>query len=564
MKSKIVALALILMLSSIWAAVDRNAPETLFENRFPVIQNGASSEGAVPYRFTNEGDALPGQVDKPAAPAIGAPPQTSEMTDEGTPVEPKPLWGEDFQVYDGGIKSPAQPGSERMIAYDQTHAGVLFAAFVVASGDTIKIYRSTNGGSNWNLWNLVFHTGNVLSSPELVVAEGDSSFVFLFMRTSANNGDVYCIRFGLTGGSNVFAVKADGDTIVNLAACKDNGTPYYLYVTYEYHNGDYNVRLMRSTDYGRTWTAPATFVDNTLVPPKPDIAVGYNNRIYVSYLDKRLSSVDSASFRVKRSTDQGNSWEQSRQVGTPFVRVFDGVIGADNTDPSIWLVHVRDMEPFNGMGLGVFYYYTTTDDTIWYYGGDDGIGHGDTDNNEMMPSIATDWSTGAPTVCYAIVPSESLMFTWCSGDTNWTTPVKVNDHRHTGNFAPAAGWKNVGSSSYSTVLYAGIGPDELWFDSWDNTTGVNEEKPAGVKQLVTVKPNPVAGRAVINWATVSSGTVELTIHDVAGRRVATLVQGQLNPGEHQAVWNCADVPAGVYLYRLNGTLAETGRIVVSH
>lgn len=339
---------------------------------------------------------------------------------------------------------------------------------------------------------------------------------------------------------------------------------HYLYVTYELHDGTYDVWLMRSTNYGITWTAPSGFVNDTRIPPKPDIAVGYNNRVYVSWLDKRQSSVDSASFRIKRSTDRGNTWEQSRQVGEPLVRVFDGVIGADNTDPSIWLVHVRDMEPFNGMGLGVFYYYTTTDDTIWYYGGDEGIGHGDTDNNEKMPSIATHWSSGAPTVCYASVPSESLMFTWCPGDTNWTTPHKVNNHRHTGNFAPAAGWKNVGSGSFSTVLYAGVGPEDLWFDSWDNTTGVNEENPAGIKQVVMVKPNPATGRAVINWATVSSGTVQLTIHDVTGRRVATLVQGRLNPGEYQTVWNCADVPAGVYLYRLNGTSAETGRIVVSH
>ncbi|MGQ9707686.1 MAG: T9SS type A sorting domain-containing protein [bacterium] len=564
MRSKIIVLASVLMLSSLWAVVDPNAVGVQYQDKVPVFHNSGSSEGAVPQRFTKEGDALPGQIENQPLPAVGEPPQVLQITDEGRPSEPKPLWGEDIQVYSGDIRSPTPLGSERMIAYDQTHDGVLFAAFVVANGDTISIYRSTDGGRTWSIWSRIYHTGNVLSSPELVVAEGDSSFVFLFCRTSANNGDIYCARFGLTGGGVVFPVKVDGDTIVNLAACKDNGSPYYLYVTYEYHDGYKNVQLMRSTNYGVTWTAPATFVDNTIVPPKPDIAVGYNNRVYVCFLDKRQSSVDSASFRVKRSTDRGNNWEESRQVGTPRVRVFDGVIGADNTDPSIWLVHVRDMEPFNGKGLGVFYYYTTTDDTVWYYGGDEGIGHGDTDNNEQLPSIATHWSTGSPTVCYAIVPSESLMFTWCSGDTNWTTPIKVNDHRHTGSFAPAAGWKNAGSSSYSAVLYAGVGPQNLWFDSWDNTTAVDEKQPAAVLPVVTVKPNPAAGRAVINWSTVRGGAVELTIHDVTGRQVVVLAQGQLNAGEHRVTWNCADVPAGVYLYRLNGTISETGLIVVSH
>jgi len=566
MKERISVLVLILILStSVWALADRNTPSALDRNKTGYVQNSGSSEAGIPCPVQDEGDALPGRVEKPAAPAFGEPPQILQITDEGTPAEPKPLWGEDIQVYSGGIKSPTIPGSERMIAYDQTHTGVLFAAFVVANGDTIRIYRSTDGGSNWSNWNGVLHPGNVLSSPELVVAEGDSSFVFLFLRTSANNGDIYCARFGLTGGANIFSVKVDSDTIVNLSACKDNGNPYYLYVTYEYHDGFKNVRLMRSTNYGVTWTAPSSFVDDTRVPPKPDVAVGYNNRVYVAYLDQRLSSVDSAAFRVKRSTNRGNTWEESRQVGTPAVRLFDGVIGADNTDQTIWLVHVRDMDPWNGMGLGVFYYYTTDDDTIWYYGGDDGIGHADTDNDEQMPSIATQWQSGAPTVCYAIVPSESLMFTWCSGDTNWITPLKVNDHRHTGNFSPAAGWKNIGSSSYSTVLYAGVGPNDLWFDSWDNTTGVSEGQPAAIKPAVAVKPNPASARAVINWTTVSNGTVKLTIHDVTGREIATLVQGQLKAGGHQALWNCADVPAGVYLYRLNAEgISGPGLIVVTH
>lgn len=566
MQSKIVLVGLIAVLvSAVLALGDRNDAGNARPDEVPAFQASGSSEGAVVRRIVTGTDACPEYQPVPAEPTKGEPPQIIEMCDEGSPYEPKPLWGPDVLVWPDDIQSPTPAGAERMIAYDQTREGILFAAFVVPPGDTIRIYRSTDGGNNWSHWRGVYHGGNVLSSPELVVAEGDSSFVFLFFRTSAGNGDVYCVRYGLTSGAWIFSVKVDADTIVNVAACRDNGNPYYLYVTYEYHYVTMRVRLYRSTDYGKTWTAPTSFVDDTQRPPKPDVAVGYDNRVYVSYLDKRLASGDSAAFRVKRSTNRGYSWEDSRQVGTPAVRVFDAVIGADRTDQTIWLVHVRDMEPWNGKGLGVFYYYTMDDDTIWYYGGDDGIGHLDTDNDEQMPSIATHWLTGQPTVCYAIVPSESLMFTWTPGDTHWTTPIKVNDYRHTGNFPPQAGWRNVGTgSSYSSVLYCGVGFDSLWFDAL-SMVGV-EEKPVAVKPVTgSVYPNPASRSAVISYTLAQSGRSELVIHDVSGRQLAVIAQGQMDAGEHNAVWNCENVPAGVYLYRLSaGNSNYTGRIVVTH
>ncbi len=560
MAKKIVMLSLGLMLSIALAVTpERNGSGADRPDDIPAFYNPRSSESAMPTRMVNEPDVPPGTVETPAAPAQGESPQVLEMSDQGNPAEPRPLWGQDIQVYSGSLRSPSSPGSERMIAYDQTSTGTLFAAFVAPNGDTMRIYRSTDHGSTWSNWNGVIHSGNVLSSPELVVAEGDSSFVFLFLRTSANNGDIYCARFGLTSGAAIFAVKADADTVVNLAACRDNSNPYYLYVTYEYRNGQYNVGLFRSTDYGKNWTSPGTFVIDTRVPPKPDVVVGYNNRVHVSFLDRRMSSTDSAAFRIKRSTDRGGSWEQSRQVGSPAVRVFDGVLGARSISQTLWLVHVRDMDPFNGKGLGVFYYYTMGNDTVFSYGGDAGIGHLDTDNNEQMPSIATLHNNGYPTVAYAIVPSESLMFTWCSGDTNWTMPIKVNDYRHTGNFAPAAGWKTSGSNNYSIVLYAGVGPQNLWFDSWDNTTGIAEGGTGLSRSVVRVSPNPAQRSAHLSWAKPVSGSAELVIWDITGREVSRL------RGATGAVWNCAQVPAGVYLFRFEAEGgSETGTIVVTH
>ncbi len=559
-------IVLALLITGVWATSDLNARNVLVPYNIPPFPAQGSSEDATPYKTVNEGDVPPGYKPGETQPVFYDPPRVVSGIDQGSPGENlRPLWGPDVLVRSGGIGSPSPISSERMISYDQTRSGVLFAACVVSSLDTIRIYRSTDNGNSWTLWNGVIHPGNRLSSPELIVAEGDSSFVFLFCKTSAGNGDIYCARFGISGGANIFSVKVDADTIVNLSACRDNGNPYYLYVTFEEQDTTYDVYTWRSTNYGRTWAeAGSSVVLDCGVRPKPDICCGNNNRIYVFLLDKRQSSVDSATFRMKLSTDRGNNWEQSIQVGNPSVRIFDGVCAARHTTQTLWLVHVRDMEPLNGMGLGVFYYYSTDNGTTWWYGGDDGIGHLDTDNNEQMPSIASHWQTGSPTVCYAIVFSESLMFTWASMDTNWRTPIKVNDYRHTGNFPPQAGWKNTGSGSFSTVLYAGAGLTNLWFDSWD-FSGVEEERQIEKNPVIAVKPNPASGQVLINWALAKSGAVELVIHDVSGRQVEVLTRGSRSAGEHQAVWNCERMPAGVYLYRLNADGSSyTGRIVVSH
>ena len=44
--------------------------------------------------------------------------------------------------------------------------------------------------------------------------------------------------------------------------------------------------------------------------------------------------------------------------------------------------------------------------------------------------------------------------------------------------------------------------------------------------------------------------VELSISDVSGRRIATLVDGSLPSGRHSVRWDAGNLPSGIYLYRL--------------
>jgi hypothetical protein len=82
-------------------------------------------------------------------------------------------------------------------------------------------------------------------------------------------------------------------------------------------------------------------------------------------------------------------------------------------------------------------------------------------------------------------------------------------------------------------------------------------------------PNPAPrGATTIAFQLPAAGRVTLALYDVAGRRVARLVDGELPAGAHQATWDGKDdsgraVPAGVYFYDLaQGGQRTAKRMVV--
>jgi hypothetical protein len=73
--------------------------------------------------------------------------------------------------------------------------------------------------------------------------------------------------------------------------------------------------------------------------------------------------------------------------------------------------------------------------------------------------------------------------------------------------------------------------------------------------LYSGMPNPMKSQTMIRFDLPKAGAVDLSIFDVTGRRVATLVSGAKEAGRHQAIWTGRDqsghpVASGVYFYRL--------------
>jgi hypothetical protein len=66
------------------------------------------------------------------------------------------------------------------------------------------------------------------------------------------------------------------------------------------------------------------------------------------------------------------------------------------------------------------------------------------------------------------------------------------------------------------------------------------------------------------------GFVSLKIYDLIGREVATLVSEPLSAGRYTRQWNAANMPSGVYFYRLQvypdavgaGSYTETKKLIL--
>ena len=81
-------------------------------------------------------------------------------------------------------------------------------------------------------------------------------------------------------------------------------------------------------------------------------------------------------------------------------------------------------------------------------------------------------------------------------------------------------------------------------------------------------PNPFNGSTMIGFSLPKAQRVELSIYNLLGQKVATLVDSELETGFHEVRWNSIDrqghpLPSGVYFARfLTASTSQTSKLLL--
>ena len=144
------------------------------------------------------------------------------------------------------------------------------------------------------------------------------------------------------------------------------------------------------------------------------------------------------------------------------------------------------------------------------------------------------------------------------------------------------------SGMYLYAAYVGDYPDIIWtedqFDfeklgvsdgslavsDWSNwgedLTGVmarGETSVPGRFALHDAFPNPFNPSTAISYQLSALSFVNLTVYDIAGRKVAELVNGWRDAGQHEVTFEARGLASGLYIYRLKaGNFTGSGKMVL--
>ncbi|MDD5571358.1 MAG: T9SS type A sorting domain-containing protein [Bacteroidales bacterium] len=121
---------------------------------------------------------------------------------------------------------------------------------------------------------------------------------------------------------------------------------------------------------------------------------------------------------------------------------------------------------------------------------------------------------------------------------------------------------------YLAFMLGNIGLAEVWFDSVSVvevapvSTEIIESSGCGINSL-SIFPNPFSKSVFINYNLAKPGELELSIYDLTGQKISTLIKENQTAGKHSIEWNPADIAEGIYFCEFtSGNYTQRKKIVM--
>jgi hypothetical protein len=490
-----------------------------------------------------------------------------------------PMWGGDAKVYTGPIWGTAK----RQLCIAADTLGGIYVAFNAKRDDSlssVRVYKSTNGGTSWASLLGFYFPGYAIQSFDMCITDTTGGRFILgfayavFQDKSIDGGGSLMWASFLNDGTNFRSTTIQSKSSVlafrNPSICTDgaNYSGAYFFVASEYINPVTDVSrglwVTRSTDWGKTWAAPDTSVRG-YTEGTPVIAIDWSTSPDSLCMAFTRFLPPNREIRVGRSGKVfGNGWAITYPTSTK-----------DEFAPSLAL------DPVRGNGIITYTRSTgapTNSDAMCFRSTDlfktfirDSIAT--TTEFEGYASVSyTPWGSGYSwrTAYWSsegngMVYYKALVNTMTGFST--TRPVAVNQYTPTGFLMPVVGFdRDIRGNLYrGNVVYAGVGPQDVYFDATDLTLeDVQEEEVVPAQYALDQNyPNPFNPSTTIRYALPHAASVRLIVFNTLGQQVAELVNATQEPGYHNVQFNGASLSSGIYFYRLEtGEFRETRKFVL--
>ena len=96
------------------------------------------------------------------------------------------------------------------------------------------------------------------------------------------------------------------------------------------------------------------------------------------------------------------------------------------------------------------------------------------------------------------------------------------------------------------------------------TTGITDKNDLAKNFVIyPAYPNPFNNSTVISFNLPEQSPVKINIYNIAGEKVKTLINSEMQQGLHKISWNADDFPSGVYFYAIETrNFIETRKLIL--
>ncbi len=421
----------------------------------------------------------------------------------------------------------------------------MFACF-----SDIKGVRSTDGGNSWS-FNYTGHAANTMyrivrhpSTGKLYAATSNIHDMYQSTRLQDNildaNDAEGKIIYSTNGGAAWWLLHSFGHPVFWVAVDPTDANRMYASVIHSTQGGIFVSNNIQN-DSLSTW-------NRVTVPPRTEghpasIIVLNDGTVVCTFSGRRNSSgTFTASSGVFVSTDHGSSWIDRSDNGMRYWTK-DIVVDANDPNQNTWYVGVFSGWGGSPNGLGGLY-RTTNRGVLW------------TRINSLDRVTSCTFNPLNMNELYVTTETNGL---WRSADINTVSPsfdlvdsyvFRQPERVFFNPFTPSEIWV----SSFGAGMKVGIS---------SQSSEVNPPRAPINYSLSQNYPNPFNPTTTIRFSVARAGHIMLSVYNILGEEVATLINNEMVSGLHSVRWNAGGTASGLYFYRLRaGKYVDTKKMVV--